>query len=84
MVCEASTTELENPVIDLTPHMDGTINNLTFTTINDATPNSSSSAPIDNVSINAVVPDPTSVGALWMLSMFARRRGAVSGRTQGL
>ena len=35
---------LDNPTIDLSPYMDGTTKNLTFTVINDATPNSSSSA----------------------------------------
>lgn len=67
---------LSNPVIDLTPYFDGTTKNLTFTMINDATPSSSSSAWIDNVSINAIVPEPTGVGALGMLALVtSRRRG---------
>ncbi len=65
---------LENPVIALAPYMDGTTKNLTFTTINDATPSTSSSAWIDNVSISAVVPEPVSAGALGTLLIFARRQ----------
>ena len=69
---------LETPEIDLSPYLDGTTKNLTFTMLNDATPNSSSSAWIDNVSINAIaaVPEPataalaTSAGLL----LLARRR----------
>lgn len=67
---------LENPVIDLTPYFDGTTKNLTFTTVNDATANSSSSAWIDNVSINATVPEPTSALALGLLAAVSRRRVA--------
>lgn len=65
---------LSNPVIDLTPFLDNTKKNLTFTVINDATPNSSSSVWIDNVSINAVVPEPGSAAMLGLLALAKRRR----------
>ncbi len=67
---------LSNPVINLSPYLDGTKKDLTFTMINDATPNSSSSAWIDNVSIYAIVPEPTSLASLAMLALVSRRRRA--------
>ena len=68
---------LENPTIDLSPYLDGTTKNLTFTVINDATPSSSSSAWIDNVSIQAQpAPEPASLVALGfgVLALVRRRR----------
>lgn len=68
---------LENPTIDLSPYLDGTTKNLTFTVVNDATPNSSSSAWIDNVSIQAQpVPEPATLLVLGMggLAFFRRHR----------
>jgi hypothetical protein len=68
---------LDNPTLDLSPYLDGTTKNLTFTVINDATPNSSSSAWIDNVSIQArAVPEPTTFAALSIgaLALLRRRR----------
>jgi hypothetical protein len=67
---------LQNPVIDLSPYFDGTTKNLTFTTINDATPSSSSSAWIDNVSLIATTPEPTTVTALGAVALVGRRRRA--------
>jgi hypothetical protein len=62
--------------IDLSPYFDGSNKTLKFTLINDATPNSSSAAWIDNVSINAVVPEPSSLAALGLgsLALLRRRR----------
>ncbi len=65
----------ENPTFDLTPYFDGTKKNLTFTLINDATPNSSSAAWIDNVSISAQpVPEPASLVVLGLGAALVRRR----------
>lgn len=67
---------LDFPSIDLSSYFDGMTKNLTFTVINDATPNSSSSAWIDNVSINAQpVPEPATMAALGLgLAAVVRRR----------
>jgi len=70
---------LDTPTIDLSPYLDGTTKNLTFTVINDATPNSSSSAWLDNVSIQAQpVPEPATTAAfgLGAAAMLRRRRRA--------
>ncbi|RYG29729.1 PEP-CTERM sorting domain-containing protein, partial [bacterium] len=65
----------ENPVIDLTPYMDGTVKTLSFTVVNDAKANTSSSAWIDNVSIQAV-PEPATMAGLAFgaLALLRRRR----------
>ena len=67
---------LENSTIDLAPYLDGTTKNLTFTVVNDATPGSSSSAWIDNVSIQArPVPEPATMTVLGVGALvFVRRR----------
>lgn len=67
---------LDTPTIDLSPYLDGTAKNLTFTVINDATPSTSSSAWIDNVSIQAQpTPEPAPFAALGVGALaFARRR----------
>ena len=69
---------VETPEIDLSPYLDGTTKNLTFTMINDATPNTISSAWLDNVSITAAaaIPEPATAGlaASAGLLLLARRR----------
>lgn len=67
---------LDTPTIDLSSYLDGTTKALTFTVINDATPSSSSSAWIDNVSIQArqAVPEPGTFAALGLGAAALLRR----------
>lgn len=68
---------LETPTIDLSPYLDGTTKNLTFTVINDANSTyGSSSAWFDNVSIQAQpVPEPATLVAFATGGLvFVRRR----------
>ena len=66
---------LENVVLDLSPYLDGTVKTLTFTTINDAKPSTSSSAWIDNISIQAQpVPEPGAFATLGLGTLVCLRR----------